>query len=235
MKNSIKWIGLIRGSKEESHKNFQTRILASLTDIAQDPSIERLSVVLTVTPPPVFSVIPFKKGKIASISLRSGTPLILDTLMNEPGCSGIYEVEEAIPVAYQKTWKDAEPSPGVNLLTLFRKKRSIDYDTFIKRWHHGHTPLSLKIHPLWNYNRNVVIRNLLKSPESWDGIVEEHFRMASDLLNPVRFFDHPLTMFYHMLQVYFDTRSFLDYPSMEIYLAVEYHLKSMGMSGNKGR
>jgi hypothetical protein len=227
MKNSVKSICLIRGTEEESYQQFQERIFGSLLDrIEWDNNIQGLSVVLTVKKPPLLSVIPFKKDKIASISIKGQPELDLNSLMKEPGFSGIYQVDEAIPVAYQKTWKDTEATPGVNLLTLFRKKGTIDYETFIHRWHHGHTPLSLKIHPLWNYNRNVVMKNLADSSESWDGIVEEHFRSASDLLNPVRFFDNPLTMFYRMIQVYLDTRSFLDYPSMQTYLAVEYHLKS---------
>ena len=233
MNNSVKWIGLIRGSKEESYQQFHDRILAVLTGLTEDHALDSLSVVLTVKKPPLLSVIPFKKDKIASVSLKIRSPFNLDPLINLPGCSGIYEVEEAIPLSYHKTWKDAEPTPGVNLLTLFRKKKSIDYGTFIKRWHMGHTPLSLKIHPLWNYNRNVVMRNLISSTESWDGIVEEHFRTASDLLNPARFFDRPWTMFYRMLQVYFDTRSFLDYPSMETYLAMGYHLKSRSIPDNE--
>lgn len=219
-------MGLVRGSRDETYQQFKSRIIGSLTDLAREPKVESLSVVLTAKKPPLISVIPFRKDKVASISLRSSHPLLLDNILGIPGCAGIYEVEEAIPVAYQKTWKDSETTPGVNLLTLFRQKQSIAYDTFIRRWHHGHTPLSLRIHPLWNYNRNVVLKKKSDSSESWDGIVEEHFQAASELLNPAKFFGNPLTMLYRMMQVYIDTRSFLDYPSMETYLGEEIHLKS---------
>jgi len=219
-------MGLIRGSRDETYQQFKNRIFRSLTDLVREPEVESLSVVLTVKKPPLISVIPFKKSKMASISLRGSHPLMLENILGIPGCAGIYEVEEAIPVAYQKTWEDSETTPGVNLLTLFRQKRSIDYETFIRRWHHGHTPLSLRIHPLWNYNRNVVLNKKSDVSESWDGIVEEHFQTASDLLNPAKFFGNPLTMLYRMMQVYMDTRSFLDYPTMETYLGEEIHLKS---------
>ena len=119
-------------------------------------------------------------------------------------------MEEAIPVAYEKNWQDGEKSPGVCLLTLFQKKKRITHETFLHRWHNSHTPLSLKIHPLWNYNRNVVTEKLHDSCFDWHGIVEEHFRTSSDLLNPVKFFGHPLIMGYNMMRVYFDTNSFLD-------------------------
>lgn len=61
---------------------------------------------------------------------------------------------------------------------------------------------------------------------AWDGIVEEHFRTSSDLLNPLKFFGNPLIMVYNMLRVYFDTKSFLDYKTIETYLATEIWIKS---------
>ncbi len=147
-------------------------------------------------------------------------------LINEPGFAGGYAVEEAIPVAYKKNWEDGTATPGICLLTLFRQKKGIDYNSFINRWHNGHTPLSLKIHPLWNYNRNVVMEKLTNTSSEWDGIVEEHFKTASDLLNPIKFFGNPFVMVYNMLRVYFDTNSFLDYKTIEPYFATEIWIKS---------
>jgi len=142
------------------------------------------------------------------------------------GFKGGYAAEEAIPVAYKKDWKDGKKTPGECLLTLFHKKPGIDQDTFIKRWHEGHTPLSLRLHPLWNYNRNVV-KNVLREDSQWyDGIVEEQFQKASDLLNPCTFFGPPLKVPFHMYQVWMDTRSFIDMKRIETYLATEIHLKS---------
>ena len=102
----------------------------------------------------------------------------------------------------------------------------MDYDTFIDRWHNSHTPLSLRIHPLWNYVRNVVETLLTDQTAPFEGIVEENFKTSSDLLNPFRFFGNPLIILYRMLQVYTDTKAFIDYPSMETYLTTEYHIKS---------
>ena len=47
-------------------------------------------------------------------------------LIDKPGFSGAYEVEEALPVAYNKDWEDGETTPGICLLTLFRQKKGID-------------------------------------------------------------------------------------------------------------
>jgi len=221
-----KTIYLIRGSKEEGYGEFKNRILVLAHDLSNSYPLEKIKVVLTESKPPMVSVIPFKRKKIASISVvqnKNNKELKLESIS---GFSGSFEVTEALPVAYTKNWKDGDVTPGICLLTLFNQKPSIDYHTFINRWHNSHTPLSLKLHPLWNYNRNVVEKAGENSLESWDGIVEEHLRTKSDLLNPFRFFGDLLHILPNMIDVYRDTRSFLDYGSIEPYMAMEYHIKS---------
>jgi hypothetical protein len=56
--------------------------------------------------------------------------------------------------------------------------------------------------------------------------VEEQFRTAPDLLNPLKFFGPPLKVPYHMYLVYRDTVSFIDMTRIEAYLATEIHIKS---------
>ena len=221
-----KTIYLIRGSKEEGYGEFKNRILVLAHDLSNSYPLEKIKVVLTESKPPMVSVIPFKRKKIASISVvqnKSNKELKLESIS---GFSGSFEVTEALPVAYTKNWKDGDVTPGICLLTLFNQKPSIDYHTFINRWHNSHTPLSLRLHPLWNYNRNVIEKTGENSLESWDGIVEEHLRTKSDLLNPFRFFGDLLHILPNMIDVYRDTRSFLDYGSIEPYMAMEYHIKS---------
>jgi hypothetical protein len=109
---------------------------------------------------------------------------------------------------------------------LVSKKGNIDHASFIDRWHNSHTPLSLRIHPLWHYNRNVVLTSSGETKVGWDGIVEEHFRTRSDLINPFLFFGNPLVILLNMLEVYRDTRTFLDYKTIEPYLVREYHIRS---------
>ena len=221
-----KEIVLIKGLENETYIQFSERILSLGNSFFKDKDIVKLKVTLTVNPPPIFSVIPFTMKKIAAFSFYPSYNKQLEMLRNEPGFAGGYLVEEALPVVYDKNWKDGIITPGVCLLTLFRKKNGIDYDLFIDRWHNSHTPLSLKIHPLWNYNRNVVKEKLTDAFYEWDGIVEEHFRTTSDLMNPVKFFGNPLIMVYNMLRVYFDTKSFLDYKTIEPYFATEIWIKS---------
>lgn len=217
---------LFRGTKDESYANFKDRLFLIAHQLLESTNPKALKIVLTESCPPFLSIIPFKRKKVAVVSVYDEDALLKKEMKSIPGLNAQFEVTEALPVAYTKDWEDGEPTPGICLLTLFNKKKSINYDTFIHRWHKGHTPLSLKLHPLWNYNRNVVEKKEEANMEGWDGIVEEHMRTRSDLLNPFKFFGGPLKIIPNMILVYRDTKSFLDYGSMETYLAMEYHLKS---------
>lgn len=217
---------IIRGSKEEDYPAFRERVIGTARAALGLIKPAALKITLTTEAPPAISVIPFKKSKIAVISVyRIGNESI-DLLKHSEGFSAALKVDEAIPVTYEKNWEDGQPTPGVCLLTLFHRKPGIDYDTFINRWHNSHTPLSIKLHPLCNYNRNVVLQKLCDQSEWWDGIVEEQTRTRSELLNPFKFFGRGLQVAGNMLSVYKDTRSFLDYKTIETYLATEYHILS---------
>jgi len=220
-----KHIYLVRGLEEETYDAFTERIQKTAMQWAERKEIIKLSLTITEEAPPKLSVIPFKKNKIAAITVFKMDSASVEDIIKTIGFEGAYSVTEAYPVAYEKTWANGEKTPGVCLMTLFKQKKGIDYDTFINRWHNSHTPLSLKIHPLWHYNRNVANDNMVENAESWDGIVEEHMRTRSELLNPFKFFGNPLIILPRMMQVFLDTYSFLDYGSIEPYLVAEYHLK----------
>jgi hypothetical protein len=219
-------IYLIKGDSTENYKQFTGRILELARLESRAEEISRLSVTCTTTAPPKVSVIPFKKEKIAAISVYSNADFKSNKLVEAHGFSAAYKVTEALPVKYEKNWPDEKPTPGACLLTLFQKKQKIDFKTFIDRWHNGHTPLSLKIHPLCHYNRNVVDKKLTATSFDWHGIVEEHTRTKGELINPARFFGNPYTMIYNMLRVYLDTQSFIDYKTISTYLVSEIHIKS---------
>jgi hypothetical protein len=221
----IKQIYLVRGDDNETYDAFKDRVGKAVESLADNKSVRFLSYNITVEAPPKVSIIPFKKKKITSITVKKEDELPVENLLNLKGFNGAYNVTEAHPVAYEKTWADGEKTPGACLLTLFKQKKSIDYKTFLDRWHNSHTPLSLKIHPLWHYNRNVVEEKLSNDSAQWDGIVEEHMRTRSELLNPFKFFGNPIVIIPRMIQVYTDTKSFLDYKSIEPYLVTEYHVK----------
>ncbi|MBK9730443.1 MAG: EthD domain-containing protein [Chitinophagaceae bacterium] len=217
---------VVQGNDTESYEGFKQRIFDAVSDIQIVLKPDAIKFTLTEKAPPSFSIIPFRKKKIAAISVYQSYPGPALLLKKIVGFRGAYRVEEVLPVSYNKNWKDGTLTPGVCLLTLFSQKKNITYETFIDRWHNSHTPLSLRIHPLWNYVRNEVKETLTENAPQFNGIVEEQVRVASDLLNPFKFFGNPLIIIPRMLTVYVDTKSFIDYPSMETYLTAEYIMKS---------
>ena len=216
---------LISGKQSESYPDFKLRIFGILERIEQIAEIDQLKVTLTEEKPPAISIIPFGKDKIAAIRINGKEEVPAIGLETEDGYINSYVVEEALPVSYDRIWENRVKTPGVCLLTLFRKKRSISIDSFIDRWYHGHTPLSLDIHPLWHYSRNEVKRALDTKEVWYDGIVEEHCRTRGELLNPIKFFGGPIAMISNMVRVYLDVRSFLDYSSIRPCLVSEYYFK----------
>jgi hypothetical protein len=224
----IKEIYLFRGDPGTDYQAFRESMLGLSGAVLAESNPFALKITLTVKRPPGVSVIPFRRDKVAAISILRNSYGKPGSLINGPGFIGGYRVKEAIPVAYEKTWEDRAATPGVCLLTLFHRRPDLDQEVFLRRWYGSHTPLSLRLHPLWNYNRNAVIGMLTEDSTRYDGIVEEQFRAAADLLNPVKFFGPPIRVPLHMYQVLKDTRSFIDMKRIETYLAEEYHIKSPG-------
>ncbi len=145
------------------------------------------------------------------------------------GCARLagYLVTESVPRDYdERTWPDGERTPGAKLVTLFQKPDRLTEEEFLREWHGTHTPLSLEIHPLWRYARNVVVRPVTDGAPRFAGIVDEQFRTLEDLTDPSRFYGSPETMQANMKRVLDHCRRFLDLERIETYVMSEYILKS---------
>jgi hypothetical protein len=222
-----KWIYVLRG-EGESHAAWSDR-MKQVARKALDLGPSKLQLTLTEAPPPKMNLFPFKTQPIATFNVYDevDAPSRFTNLLRGAASSvSGYLVEEAYPVAYDRSWSDGEPTPSPILLTMLGKKAGVTTDEFIDRWHNGHTPLSLEIHPLWYYQRNVILEPITEGADPCDGIVLEACHTRGDLLNPARFFGGPLKMVPNMLRVASDINGFLDMKKTETFYATEYHLRS---------
>jgi hypothetical protein len=222
-----KWMYVLRGNGE-SHVAWGDRMQKLARELL-DLQPSKLQLTVTEAPPPKLALFPFKSEPIAILNVYADgddPSRFTDVVRGAATKVSGYAVEEAYPVEYDKVWSDGDPTPSPILLTMLHKKAGVSTDEFIDRWHNGHTPLSLQIHPLWYYQRNVVVQPITEGAEPSDGIVLEACKTRGDLLNPARFFGGALKMVPNMLRVANDIKGFLDMKKTETYYATEYHLRS---------
>ena len=186
---------------------------------------------LTEQVPPRLTLVPYGRRPVALLSAWGEVAAlgrVREALAGLEGSLAGWQVDEAIPVTRERTWAVGERAPGACLLTLFHKNRKLDRDAFFHEWYQHHTPLSLRVHPLWCYVRNAVAEPIVPGSPSWDGIVCESFRERRDLLQHRRLFGGPAFDSWralpNMVRVGRHVSSFLDMRTIENYLVEEYRL-----------
>ena len=219
---------LIRKPGASDPAAFERQVMDAIIAPLREASPTALKLSITREPPPRVTFLPLKPGGFALVSVwTDADPTPADWQSGQAGddlqLSG-YRIDESVPVAYERDWPDGQPSPGVAMLTLLKRNPKLDYDAFMAEWHGRHTPKALRIHPLWNYIRNVVEQPVIAGSPAFEGLVEEHLRQRADLFNPVRFFGGPLKFLPHMVEVGLHAKHFLDLSVTENYLLTEIHL-----------
>lgn len=162
---------------------------------------------------------------LPSVDSRAG----FEASLGEP-CARIagYLVTESVPRDFdRRDWPDGARSPGLVMLSIFPQPARLARDEFIARWHGGHTPLALEVHPLWRYVRNVVARPLTDGAPDCAGIVEEHVRSAADLDDPIRFYGGPEHAERNMARILEDARGFLDLERVMSVVTSQYLFSSL--------
>ena len=225
-----KYIFLIRSPEQLEPLAFRSEVFDRLVPQLLRLNPEKLKVDLTEVSPPRLAVVPFKRSGLAMVSVWDNLADRAQQWQAEmagigPNVAG-YEVTESTPLAYKKDWDDGKTSPGAVMLTLMRKNPALRREQFMEEWFGHHTPMAMRIHPLWNYIRNVVEKAVIEGSPPMDGIVEEHCRSLRDITNPARYFGGPLRMLPNMVRVGLHASKFLQISAVENYLVTEYHIRS---------
>ena len=225
-----KYIYLIRSPEKPGNQAFKSEIFDKLVPRLLRLNPEKLKIDLTEVKPPRLTVLPLKRTGLAMISVWDNQADRTKDWQAEMAGIGSnvagYQVTESTPVAYKKDWDDGKASPGAVMLTLMRKNPSLSYEQFMKEWFGHHTPMAMRIHPLWNYIRNVVESAVIEGSPPMDGIVEEHCRSLRDITNPARYFGGLFRMLPNMVRVGLHANKFLQISAVENYLLTEYHIRS---------
>lgn len=218
---------LVRAGREVPVVEFGERMRRTVGSRLLECTRSDVKLTVTDIEPPRATVIPFCRKRVALFSLWTDVePAVLGSAVADAGLEVWgYQVEESVPRAYRRDWRAGEPTPGVGLLTVFNRKPGLDDQTFLDRWHGGHTPLTLELHPVWCYVRNVVCATILDGTPHRDAIVEEHFREPRDLLSAPVFFGGLLAAVPNMMRVWLDVRRFIDLGTLESFLTREVWLR----------
>lgn len=179
--------------------------------------LERTLVHTTQVTPPRVALVPFRRTPMALVSLTGSEAALTaarEALVHLPGRLEGWAVDESVPVP-------ESPSARATLVTLFRRHPRVDEATFFRRWHDEHTPMTLEIHPVVGYVRNVVRRTLTTGAPHWDGIVTEDFADVRDVTT-LRLFGTGPRALWNVLRVGRHVSSFLDLGTIETYLSAPH-------------
>jgi hypothetical protein len=225
-----KYIFFIHSPEQLGLPAFKSQVFDALLPRLLQFNPEKLKINLTEPAPPRITVLPLKRTGLAMISIWDSRADRAKQWQSEIASLGWrvsgYRVTESTPIAYSKDWKDGDVSPGMVMLTLMKKNSRLSQEQFMQEWFGHHTPMALRIHPLWNYIRNVVESVVVEGSTAFDGIVEEHVRKRRDITNPLRFFGGPLQVIPNMIRVGLHANKFLEISATENYLLTEYHIRS---------
>ncbi|WP_436775153.1 EthD domain-containing protein [Yinghuangia sp. YIM S09857] len=115
---------------------------------------------------------------------------LADDTAKEPLTAAAYLATERRPVRYDRTWPDGEPSPGMRMLSLCRRRAGTTRAEFEAYWAGPHTEVACSFTvPIWNYTQSMVARPLTPDAPELDGVAGLHFRSYADWV--ARYVGHP--------------------------------------------
>lgn len=233
---NTRYIFVLWRSEEQSQKNFETLLFGKLSD--QLLAIDSPEVRYWVADPHVESMTlrqhPRADGAVvaAVISMQltdvSVATSITALLKQEVNFVASYQVNNSLPLDYEKTWPDGDVSPGVVSMSFFQRKSGLDTKAFKDYWFCSHTPFALEVHPLWRYERNPVVMAISNNAPGYDGIVPLHMQTDTELEDFSKFFGADGNWAVaNALRIQADVSHFIDLDKIEATAMREYVMRSL--------
>ncbi len=221
-----KYMFIIRN--ERKMPDFRERVFKDLPEELKLTNPAKLKIHQTLERYPLLTILPLVRKDAAIISLWLKSDAALEKVRRIFGKFGVpvrgYLVDESPYIEPDRSASPGEATPGIVLLTLFRKRKGLGEREFMKIWFEEHSPFSVTVHPLKGYVRNVVRGPVDGEADPFQGIVEEYFQDRAALFNPVNMFGGPAKFLVNMLKVWRHVKTFIDLKTIENYVCREYHL-----------
>jgi hypothetical protein len=223
--------------KNITRGQFRDYILAEVVPAIMKHEPDNFKLTITAADQPHVTILPLHRSGFAMFSVtgidRDDILRELKGYLNQDRTVYGYAVHESPYLLSRRSWNHGEESPGLILLTMLQQKQGLPKETFMGIWFGEHSPMSITIHPLINYIRNVVTGYVTDNAPRVDGIVEEHFGADRDLLNPVRMFGGIRKFIPAMLAVQRHVSTFINLSNIRNYLCREYLIKGEPAACNK--
>ena len=161
-------LGRVEGSSGSVHVRAGVAELAVVGGVATEPDADAMITLRGA-----------RRDPLEELALPAGARVV-----------GAYRAEELVRRDYELTWAEGEPSPGVSLVCLVRRRPDLSWQAYSDHWRDNHGPLALRRQPgFWRYVQNHVVERLTDATPDFDGIGELHFRTAQAVIDEM--FDSP--------------------------------------------
>jgi hypothetical protein len=223
--------------KNITRQQFKDFIINTLIPSIMKRKPDNCKLTISALEQPTVTILPLKRNAFAMISLTGVDPaaILKELKLHQNADRSIYgyEVHESPYLLSERTWDYGMETPGLILLTMFQQKQGLERKKFMQIWFGEHSPMSIIVHPLKNYIRNVVIGHETGNAPKIDAIVEEHFGEDRYLLNPVRMFGGIKKFLPAMLAVQRHVSTFINMSNIRNYICKEYLFKGEVAAHNR--
>ena len=182
-------------SREERGRLFRddlsARILSTGVEGLSFQVVDEHARVRSPSPFPLFGQRP-----VAVVNVWTDAPdVVLDILRSENFDVHAWRSEESVYRDYgdnahagPRDWSDGVRSPGITLVSLLERPRSLSTEEWLSRWHGVMSPVSERIQPRTRYVRNHLVAPLTEDAPAFEGLVEECWPSPRHLTDPWLFY-----------------------------------------------
>ena len=161
------WVARLRGPVASALLDLD---LPGVTLNLRDGAVRDSLMTLTTLDPPVQGFVSLWTQQYYGTAVDEALRL----LRSEANEIAAYLVTESVPMPPPGS-PPGERASGMANMALLRRPTEMDEQTWLRRWHHDHTPVAIATQSTFGYVQNFVVRALTAGAPPLSAIVEELF------------------------------------------------------------